>query len=111
MSALAVRPVPPEAGESIPGDLVPFSRFASEIGVHLNTLHRQRLRPEDPMPAWRICGQWRVSRAEFAVWSARRSGRAEKPVSAGSFEAAPPHSPRRRKQIQAAIDDCARRGC
>ena len=56
MSAEIIRPAILPAPDSIPEDLVPFTRFASELGVHLNTLHRSRMREDNPMPAWRILG-------------------------------------------------------
>jgi hypothetical protein len=50
-----------------PRDLIRLSRFASEIGVHVSTVHRWRLdglkrQPGRKFPAVRIGGVWFVSR-------------------------------------------------
>lgn len=68
-------PTPPGAQARIPDDLVLFGRFAIRQGVHVQTLHRHRQLPIDPMPAWKIVGRWYVSESEFAAWAARQSGR------------------------------------
>jgi hypothetical protein len=97
------------AGElCLPDDLVLFRKFAGRRGVHVGTLHRQRLRHDDAMPAWKILGRWYVSESEFAAWSARRSGRT---TSQQAMGASVPTPAARRRQIEKAVAECVELGC
>ena len=90
----------------LPNDLIVYAEFAKRRNVHIATLHRQRMRADDPMPSWRVFGKWYVSEAEFAEWSARRSGRTSAPPPASA--ALPATS---RAADLAAARECVRLGC
>lgn len=57
----------------LPRDGVPASDFARQHGFSLQSLHRWRLQPVDPLPAMKVGGRWWVSEAEFAEWVQARS--------------------------------------
>src|SRR5271166_5226537 len=77
MSILSATTCPELAGHAtlIPADLIRFTEQARRGFMSLATLHRWRLRQDDPLPAWKLGGVWYLSESELSAWIARRSGR------------------------------------
>jgi hypothetical protein len=96
----------PEHAHILPSDIELASRSARRISISTQTWHRWRLAAKDPLPAYRVCGRWVASRSEVDAWIVRRS---QRPAIAITSPAASPA--RRQRQIDAAIKECAAKGC